>query len=120
MLVSQLRGGGRRESAGFCWSSGGEWLAGGDGWVYSNRFNRLECRFSVQCVESIGVLRARYMCMLIGIWVVICSYIRIIILLGKVRLVCCLSMLFVYIGLCGVSAIVGTRCDCSCAFRVHV
>ena len=84
----------RRESACACWPDG-EWLAGGDGWVCSNHFCRLSCRFRVPCVVSIGVLCARYMCMFIEFWIIIISYMRIDSLLRKFKVVvyCCCSFI---------------------------
>ena len=48
------------DDVGACWCDG-SFSAGGDGWCYPNRICRLGCRFGMQKVISIEVLRVLYM-----------------------------------------------------------
>ena len=57
-----------------CWC-GGRFSAGGDGWFYPNRFYRLGCRFGVQIVRAIEVLRVLYMSHCVGFQVIVNYYI---------------------------------------------
>ena len=94
-------------------------MAGGDGWVCSNRFCRLGCRFSVPCIVSIDVLCALYMCMFNEIWIMITNYMRLICLLekGKIVVYCCSFILgFVMyrrLSVHGVTVLVLFLCKCA-------
>ena len=67
----------------------------------------------------IRVFYALYICPFLEVWVIIVNYKRSYILLGKGKVIYCFFF-FVCVGLCYVSAFVGTGCDYPYAYPLQV